>query len=211
MLRSISMRGPDLIIGTGDYLCAWGDQAPLARAQLKLLKEIIKANVPKDLRSKMRWAQGNHEFNHAELMRVYLSEIPYWHELFKGVHIIAAPSDAGAYLYPEADRRIREWLALPQPVTIYLRHEPPGSHGTRHDSEMFDTLSVAPPSLIIHGHEHKYARSGNAIIVGNSGAEGREGPLGYAIIEIKPRAVPVRVTAYDAITDQPIDTMEYQP
>ena len=165
----------DLIIATGDYLCAWPHEQAKALTQLQTWMEPF----PSEIWRKSVIALGNHEVGHHQILRsAQISTLPQGFIEIMGVRVVWLPSDADL-----AHVLLRDWLdqALDFPGRlVVVRHEPWGALGTRGDGWIRDRVRAASPTLILHGHVHTWALPGQTVdgqvlgrrevVVGNGGA-----------------------------------------
>lgn len=165
----------DLVIATGDYLCAWPHEQAKALAQLQTWMEPF----PSEIWRKSVIALGNHEVGHHQILRsAQISTLPQGFVEILGVRVVWLPSDADL-----AHVLLRDWLdqALDFPGRlVVVRHEPWGALGTRGDGWIRDRVRAAAPTLILHGHVHTWALPGQTVdgqvlgrrevVVGNGGA-----------------------------------------
>jgi hypothetical protein len=201
LLNKLDKEKPfDLVIATGDYVCARPWEGQQAQAQLEYITSIY----PKQLWFKTIAAPGNHEIGHGDLCRYskfnILSEGGYYD--YEDLRVVVLPSEINELA---TNRLSFAWIkraAAHSGRLVAVRHEPPGSCGTRH-AWIMSAVQNEKPNLVFYGHVHtwlapgshyedcgrKLALAENEIIVGNGGASGWEEKNGWAgvtVIEMYP-------------------------
>lgn len=179
---------PAVVLGTGDYLCAWPDEPQEARRQFWRFQKLY----PRHLIPRTLLAHGNHEKGHTDtLIASRFTATPYGWQDSAGIRVVWLPSDTDWQ-----NRVTPDWLQSALSFTgplIVIRHEPWGSCGTRGDEWIRDQVRARRPRLIAFGHIHTVALpgttlqdcgrsvtlAGNEVIIGNGGADGWEKSAGY--------------------------------
>ncbi len=178
----------DLVVTTGDYLCAWPWEGPKALDQLQQVVDWY----PESLWPRTVWTLGNHEVGHQQLVRSARTSATSqgWVDL-RDLRVVWLPSDQDTTSSLE-----RAWLdrALTHDGRlVVVRHEPWGSCGTCGDGWIRDRVRAARPSLVAFGHVHTWAAPGttlhecgrevvlgpNEVVVGNGGAPGWRESVGW--------------------------------
>lgn len=196
----------DLVLGTGDYLCARPWEAAKARTQMGMLKALLPPASASVL-----YALGNHEEGHGALLAETLAATPAGRRDFYGeLRVVWLPSDRAKSLTPA---RLEGLLEDAPGRLIVVRHEPWGACGTSNDAWIRNRVRAARPSLVVHGHIHTVALPGDEleecgrritlgpreVVMGNGGAPGFAPRwAGYGVITL-PVAGPPVVRAYDAL------------
>lgn len=187
----------DVVVTTGDYLCAWPWEGQKALHQLQQVVDWY----PEPLWPRTVWTLGNHEVGHQQLMRSARTSATSqgWADL-GDLRVVWLPSDQDTSSLVDPvwlDRALTHRGRL-----VVVRHEPWGSCGTRGDGWIRDRVRASRPSLIAFGHIHTWAAPGtrlqecgsevaldnNEIVVGNGGAPGwREsaGWVGYTAVILR--------------------------
>lgn len=193
----------DLVLGTGDYLCARPWQGAKAAEQVAMLKTLLPLVDAHTL-----YALGNHEMGHGDLLNRELGATPWGAIDLPGLRVVWLPSDTERSFTPP----ILDSLLRGAPRLVVIRHEPWGACGTTGDAWIRDRVRAAKPELILHGHVHTFALPGQEleecgrklplgpqeVVIGNGGAPGflKLGWAGYTMISL-PAQGPVTVEAYD--------------
>ena len=192
VLQRVALEAPraDLLVATGDYLCAWAHQGDRAFAQL----ETFLRWIPEAQHLRTVYASGNHEVTQAQMLRSSIMGVtPKGWRQVQDVRVVWLPSDqdlAGG-LTPGWLGRARSWRL------VVVRHEPWGAVGTKGDEWIRDRVRAARPTLVLHGHVHTWAAPlthvadvvpldlGPAeVIAGNGGAKGWEKSVGWAGVTV---------------------------
>jgi hypothetical protein len=212
VLSGLARRDPDMVILTGDYVCAWPDQPERARAQLEQFADMARAALG-PVWERTHFAYGNHEIGHAPLVRAILGDESNDEYTIPGaLRVIVFQSD---YASLNTDYDPTAWLyatvGKPSPLTVFVRHEPWTGHGVRRSANVQRALKNGIVDLYVFGHEHHYARTGREIIAGNGGAKLDPGAwYGYVLVKTMP-GQGVTVSAIDATTETVRDTFRFIP
>lgn len=210
-LSALATHDPDLIVMSGDYLCAWPDESSKARDQLSQFKGMVKRALGPVLSKRTHYAYGNHEMGHDALVRVYLGDVANDVYTVPGAaRVITFKSDFDTKVNDPDLAWLRATVSEDAPLTVFVRHEPWKGHGTRMSSHVRDVLKAGAVDLFVFGHEHRYERTGREIIAGNGGAGLEPGAwYGYVIVRVKPGGF-VDVTAHDARTGTVRDMFSFK-
>lgn len=225
LFQQIATQSPQFVVGTGDYMFAYGSDAATVGAQLDLL-----TNAEKAFAGPIYHALGNHECTGATAsncpkgtetanVRAFMSRLvpagtqyPYYRVdvdtgrgTAKLVFIAAnAWSDAQASW-------LDEQLSDRTPYTFIIRHEAASVSETMGAGASEAIVQKHPYTLELVGHWHRYEHlDAKHVVSGNAGAPLSSGNYGFVLVDLLQNGN-LSVSEIDEATGSATDTFTICP
>lgn len=207
VLGSIRAKAPDMVMFSGDYLCAWPHEPEKALAQLRTFRGLLTRGLGPEWPAFTHFAYGNHEVGHESLIRASLGDAPMDTYTVQGaLGVISFPSDFMTSPRGAPMDWLRSVLSGPlPPLVVFVRHEPWNGHGVRRSQEVRSVIGEAiarndlcPAPLIA-----VLVAEDEQVWLAQGGAHLDDGQAyGYVLVQVVAGSRNVQVRAIHAETEQ---------